>query len=183
MLKLENRKVKMLAVSTIVGFGLVLATASSVRAAEPTTADVPVSYDNRRTIPDANGQYGMIVPTTINFTDEKLSDKQNVEIIGINGYVAEDWTSLKIKVEVASQNGWKLKGNSIELPYTLSYNDQVLTADNKVLGGSDYVLGFAGANTASVEGTATLSEKATIKGQYTDKLTYTFTEQENNMNK
>ncbi|MFV0382081.1 MAG: hypothetical protein ACK5KR_07675 [Breznakia sp.] len=182
MLKLESRKTKMLATAAV-GFGLVLGTASSVRAADPTTADVPVTYDNRRIIPDANGQYGMVVPTTINFTDEKLTDKQNVEIIGINGYVAEDWTTLKIKVEVASQNGWKLSGNGVELPYELSYNTSVLSADNKVLGGSDYVLGFAGANAASVEGTATLSEKATIKGQYTDKLTYTFTEQENNMSK
>ncbi len=84
-------------------------------------ADTPVSYDNRRIIPDGNGQYGVIVPSAIQFYDGALTKAADLEIVGINGFDLTYWSELDVEVKVASQNGYLLHNDDEDLPYTLTY--------------------------------------------------------------
>ncbi|MGY3724202.1 hypothetical protein SAMN05421767_14611 [Granulicatella balaenopterae] len=147
----------------------------------------PVTYDNRQVLPDGNGQYGMIIPTAISFTDKNTTANADVEITGINGYKLEDWKELSVQASVQSKNEYKLKlnGNGTEsATYELKYGGETAftgASANQI----KQKLGIGGHDNASkATGTATLKDKAgaTKKGQYTDTLTYSFKELQNTKN-
>lgn len=142
----------------------------------------PVSYDNRQVLPDGNGQYGMIIPTAISFTDDKQTADAAIEITGINGYdLDKDWTALDVTAKVASQNSYKLKdGANNEVAYQVKMNNN--QGQFEANGNEQEVtkhFGVGGTTVKKEDGTATLTGKATVKGQYKDTLTYTFTENTN----
>lgn len=150
----------------------------------PSDGTTPVTYDNRNVLPDGNAQYGMIIPTAISFTDNKQTADATIEIVGINGYnLDQDWTELGVTVKIASQNGYKLKKDSKEVSYKLKMNSNTNAFDSG-MDEKDVTKKFGvGGNDGKVKketGTATLTGKATEKGQYSDTLTYKFTETVNN---
>ncbi|MGM0145784.1 hypothetical protein IGJ94_002351 [Enterococcus sp. AZ153] len=142
----------------------------------------PVTYDNRNILPDNNAQYGMVIPTAISFSDNKKEADASVQIVGINGYdIDTDWTELDVTTKVKSQNSYKLKNdNNKEVSYKLKMenNSAEFTANDQEQEISKH-FGKGGDTVKEEEGTATLTGKATEKGQYTDTLTYTFTENTN----
>lgn len=142
----------------------------------------PVTYDNRNILPDNNAQYGMVIPTAISFSDNKKEADASVQIVGINGYdIDTDWTELDVTTKVKSQNSYKLKNdNNKEVSYKLKMenNSAEFTANDQEQEISKH-FGKGGDTFKEEEGTATLIGKATEKGQYTDTLTYTFTENTN----
>ncbi|MGG5339782.1 hypothetical protein IGJ48_002484 [Enterococcus pernyi] len=145
--------------------------------------NTPVTYDNRNVLPDDNAQYGMVIPTAISFTDDSKVADASLEIVGINGYDLDtDWETLDVSVKVTSLNGYKLvKDENKEVSYTLKMdgNDSTFTADKNEQDVTKH-FGVNAPNTVKKEkGTATLTGKATEKGQYLDTLTYTFTENTN----
>ena len=174
------KKVSALACAmTIVGG---MATSVPVFANTIQEGTTPVTYDNREVLPDNNGEYGMIIPTAITFDDKNMTSNADVEITGIKGYQLEDWSELSVQASVQSKNAYKLKlnGNGAEnATYKLTYGTDIATDGEK--NAITQKLGIGGApdtNIAKVTGTATLLDKstATKKGQYTDTLTYSFSE-------
>lgn len=142
----------------------------------------PVSYDNRQVLPDGNGQYGMIIPTAITFTDDKQTADAAIEITAINGYELDrDWTALDVTAKVASANSYKLKDGANEVEYQVKMDNQ-----NKFEANGDEQevtkhFGVGGTTVKKEDGTATLTSKAKVKGNYKDTLTYTFTENVNTL--
>lgn len=141
------------------------------------TGRTPVKYDNRKVLEDGNGQYGMIIPTAIRFTDEEKLANIAVEIVGINGFdIDEDWNTLEVSATVASTNNYKLRLNG---------TNQNVYADYALSIASTIEETTFGKNTSGaikkLEGTASLTnkDKATEKGQYTDTLTFNFIEETN----
>lgn len=158
--------------------------------AENTIQDgtTPVTYDNRTVLPDSNGEYGMIIPTAISFTDDNATAKADIEITGINGYdLDNDWQDLTVKAKVKSEKGFQLQLDG-EIgkyaTYSLSYDmerSDAGTDENTII----QKLGVGRDKVKKVDGTATLEDKtmATTKGQYKDKLIYSFTEEANEKKK
>lgn len=154
-----------------------------VYAAAPSNATTPVTYDNRQVLPDGNGQYGMIIPTSISFTDDKQTADATVEITGINGYdLDRDWTALDVTAKVASTNSYKLKDGSNEVTYEvkMTNNNAQFGADNTEQEIAKH-FGVGGDTVKKEKGIATLTGKATVKGQYKDTLTYKFIENTNTL--
>ncbi len=184
MLKRKNKKGIVAVVGTMALMGGMLAQSVPAYAAAPASGQTPVTYDNRQVLPDDNAQYGMIIPTAITFDDTKTQANADVEITGINGYELSNWSELSVQASVESTNSYQLKlnGNGSEYAtYGLQYNgnlDEFTDAGKKDI---TTKLGTGGTNEAKVTGTATLKDKtnATKKGQYTDTLTYSFSELQN----
>ncbi|WP_062804722.1 hypothetical protein [Enterococcus pernyi] len=173
--------------STMAVLGMMLTGGTIVNAqtrTAPSDGTTPVTYDNRTVLPDGNAQYGMVIPTSISFSDDSKTADATLEIVGINGYYLDkDWTELGVTVKIASQNGYKLKKDSKEVSYKLKMDNNDSDFDSGMdekevtkkfgVGGSD-------GKVKKETGTATLTGKATEKGQYSDTLTYKFTETVNN---
>lgn len=142
----------------------------------------PVIYDNRNILPDNNAQYGMVIPTAISFSDNKKEADASVQIVGINGYdIDTDWTELDVTTKVKSQNSYKLKNdNNKEVSYELKMeNNSAKFTENDQEQEFSKHFGKGGDTVKEEKGTATLTGKAPEKGQYSDTLTYTFTENKN----
>lgn len=171
---------------TVAALGMMLAGGTMVNAQTRNIqgpGNTPVTYDNRNVLPDDNAQYGMVIPTAISFSDDSKTADATLEIVGINGYDLDtDWQVLDVSVKVTSLNGYKLvKDVTKEVSYTLKMdgNASEFTADKNEQDITKH-FGVNGNNTVKKEnGTATLTGKATEKGQYSDTLTYTFTENTN----
>ncbi|MDZ4992040.1 hypothetical protein GNF80_03520 [Clostridium perfringens] len=148
------------------------------------TGTTPVTYDNRQVLPDGNGQYGMIIPTAITFTDDKQEADAAIEITGINGYdLDKDWTELDVTAKVSSKNSYELKDGNKSVAYEIQMDNN---ADKFEANDAEQEVtkrfGVGKADLVKKEGgTARLGGKATVKGQYKDTLTYTFTENVNTL--
>lgn len=172
--------------STMAVLGMMLAGGTLVNAQTriaPSEEAIPVIYDNRNVLPDSNAQYGMVIPTAISFTDDRQTADASIEIVGMNGYELDtDWTDLEVTVSIASANGFKLLNQQNEVNYKLDLNGQefnsttgtTATAITKTFG-----VGGQNGRVKEISGTASLDGKVTKKGQYTDTLTYSFTENSN----
>lgn len=164
------------------------------------TGTTNVSYDNRNVIPDDSGQYGMIIPTAISFSNVGDTADATVAITGINGHELTDWSELGVSVKVKSNNTMSLKLEEDDFAdYQIvmdksgdssfdhdtaadSNQDQLLNKSTEGIGtdGVDLAktLGTGGSHVAEYKGQAKLMDvkNATVKGQYKDTLTYSFTE-------
>lgn len=181
------KKTSLFALVGMLSLGALATTTSSVHAAgnAPGDGTTPVVYDNRNVLPDKNGQYGMIIPTALTFTDDKQTADAPVEITGINGYdLKKDWTNLEVKATVKSANSYTLVGpdGSTPVAYNLQMknNASPFTADDSAQEITKH-FGVGGQTVTKEEGTAKLTGKAKVKGQYTDTLTYSFEEVKNDL--
>lgn len=176
---------KMMGIMAVLGMMLAGGAGTIVNAqtkAVPAPGTTPVTYDNRTVLPDSNAQYGMVIPTAISFTDDDQTADASLEIVGINGYdLDKDWNKLDVSVTVKSKNSYKLKNNAKEVSYELKMdNNTDKFTDNDSEQSVTKHFGVGDTNFVKKEGgTAKLTSKATEKGQYSDTLTYTFTENEN----
>ena len=171
---------------------MLMGAGSMVHAAEPTQATIKsgetnVIYDNRQTLPDSNGMYGMIIPAGISFTDDDYNSPTgrdaSVSIVGINGYDLSEWTDLDVSAKVASKNSYSLNdesgsNNGATYELKMTGNDAAFTANASAQDITEHI-GVGGALDDKAEGKATLTSRATKKGVYKDVLTYTFTENKN----
>lgn len=186
MFKRKNNKKGIVAMAGAMAImGGMLAQATPAYAAAPGDGTTPVIYDNRQVLPDGNGEYGMIIPTAIAFTDDSTKANADVEITGINGYELKDWSELSVKASVKSQNSYSLilDGGSESAKYQLAYGSDLFDhEDGSVVSPITQKLGIGGTgNEVKAAGTATLTDKsgATKKGKYKDTLTYSFEELRN----
>lgn len=171
-------------VSVLTAGGLVVSDASVVHAAAPSEKGVPVTYDNRTVLPDGNGQYGMIIPTSISFTDTNKTANADVEITGVGGYNLDvDWTTLDVLVKVKSDNSYKLTGTGPNIDYQLKMTNNANEFEaNDTAQEITKHFGVGGNAVKKETGEAKLTGKATVKGQYSDRLTYSFEEITNERN-
>lgn len=153
-----------------------MASAMPVHAAEyPQEGKTPVTYDNRNIVDsDGNGVWGVAIPTAITFTDEKQTADADIELIGLNGYSLEDFKQLDVEGTVQSQNAYKMVGegsaSGSEASYSYQLKGTTFTADT-----SEQEIEQLNLAAPKQDGTATLQEKGTKKGQYKDTLTFKFT--------
>lgn len=169
---------------TMAALGMMFIGSTAISAQTNNTIDsgsTPVIYDNRSVLEDGNAQYGMVIPTAISFTDDKKEADASVEIVGINGFnLDNDWTELDVTASVQSKNGYKLMNGTKSVAYKLEMDRQVFTGNTVQQINKKFGLGGTPADKVKkVTGKASLTEKATEKGQYSDTLTYTFTENTN----
>lgn len=179
------KKTSLFALVGMLSLGAFATTTSPVHAAgnAPDDGTTPVVYDNRNVLPDKNGQYGMIIPTALTFTDDKQTADATVEITGINGYdLKEDWTNLEVKATVKSDNSYTLVGPGDAVAYELKMNGNAAKFEaNTDAQEITKHFGVGGQTVTKEEGTATLTGKAKVKGQYKDTLTYSFEEVQNQL--
>lgn len=178
MLKSKLKKSGALAMACAVAVTGVIATTAPAFAAEVGTGTTPVTYDNRKVIPEVDGQYGFIIPTAISFTQDTTEANADVEMIGINGYNLSDWTTLEVGVKVTSAGTWTLQGqgdaSGNSAKYTTTYAG--FSAEQADITGLQLTK-----DANKIEATANLGDTslAKKKGQYTDTITYTFDETTN----
>lgn len=185
MFKRKNNKKGIIAMAGAMAImGGMLAQATPAYAAAPAGGDTKVTYDNRQVLPDGNGEYGIIIPTAVAFTDETMSGNANLEITGIGGYDLTDWETLTVKASVKSEKGYQLQldgDTSKYATYWLTYGDDSFKTGTNVNDITTRLGVGSDGQQAVIEGTADLQDKskATVKGQYKDKLTYSFTQEAN----
>lgn len=153
-------------------FGMPVSAAENAPAPDSTT----VTYTNNSSINGDSGVWGVVVPTAYSFTDADLTSTGVVELIGINGYtLAELNDSLAVQVKAKSENAYKVVDSaSNEIEYNVAYGTTVVDKTTAVDGDSfttDAVTELTKA-APKTSTTATLSKKGTVKGNYTDKITY-----------
>lgn len=161
------KKLFVYAVSTAMLFGLGL---SGISAASEDTREVDVVYDNSETItdPDDNdANWGVKVPTAIQFTDTNATVSADVELVGMNGTIINT-IDKTVDVKITSRNGMKLllDNNDDPVAYTLAYGDKSLA------GTTPTTLTLSSKGTVKIAGTATKTGTATKKGTHKDVLTY-----------
>ncbi|WP_283702031.1 hypothetical protein [Clostridium perfringens] len=157
---------------TIVGG---MASATPVHAAEK-SGTTPVSYDNRNIVDvEGNGVWGVAIPTAITFTDDLQTSKADIELVGLNGYDLSDFASIDVDGTVKSTNSYNLVGEGSAAGSTASYTYELngnaaFTAD-----ANEQAIDKLTLADSKQEGTATLVNKGTKKGQHKDTLTFKFT--------
>ena len=152
--------------STLVGTTLfsTMASGSLVFAAD--TQQVQVNYES---IPEiATAQYMVAIPQTIKFTSANEGVDLKIELFAQDG---GDYTGGNgVDISIASANEFKLKSNAKELPYSLTYENNVY---NTAKHDSTITLDQ---NKKSIDGKAKINATNSIKpGNYADTLTYTVT--------
>lgn len=167
---------------TVIG-GMAVQASTPVFANTISPGTTPVTYDNRQVLPDGNGQYGMIIPTAISFTDDKQTVNTAVEITGINGYnLDKDWIELDVKAKVSSANSYELKdgNNSVAYEVKMANNNTKFEANDSEQEVTKH-FGVGGDTVKKESATATLTGKAKVKGQYKDTLNFNFEEMKNTL--
>lgn len=187
MLKSKKYTKGAVALASIMTMCVLMKGGTVIYATAPANGTTPVTYDNRTVLPDGNGQYGMIIPTAISFSDTSKTANADIEITGIEGYNLDtDWTTLQVAASVQSTNGYKLKHEAKEVTYQLSMDKNTSVFDSTMADGKataanavTQTLGVGTGEVKKVSGTAILTGAAASKGTYTDTLTYSFKENKN----
>jgi len=138
-------------------------------------APVPVTYDNRNVIDvDENGQWGVVIPTAISFSQDVKEVEVEVEVVGINGYTLADFESLEVTAKVTSANGYVLNNSSAATgaEYELTLDDKTFEGDGAAA--FEKVLGVGDGLEAKATGEAMIKSEPSEKGQYADILTFEF---------
>lgn len=149
------------------------------------TKTITVTVVDNDTLPDGNGEYGIVIPKAITLTSLDDNANSDLRIIPLGDNKFEDWERLKVQASVKSSNDFKLNLNgtdpNIYAMYGLNYGSDKFTGSGihtlsqtlevrNGLGVAEKILG-----TARLENIS----KATTKGTYKDVLTYSFVEIEN----
>lgn len=169
-----NKKLLATAVAAAMTLG-VIASPMQIFAATTDQA-VNVTYDNTSVVPDPDNpntpMWGVSVQTAITFLDTAKTRNADVALVGVNGHVLADLPdNLNVEVQVKSAKGMKLEladpANTDPVDYTLAYG-----ATN-VTGTAPIKVADLRKNNAVVQGVATLTGVAQVKGSHKDVLTYT----------
>lgn len=152
-------------------FGMPVSAAENAPAPDSTT----VTYTNNSSIDGDSGVWGVVVPTAYSFTDANLTSTGTVELIGINGYTLNELNdSLAVQVKAKSDNNYDVVDGANSIAYSVTYGTNTVDKTTAVDGDSfttDAVTELTKA-APKTSTTATLSQKGTVKGNYTDKITY-----------
>lgn len=168
--------------ASVLAVAMMIAFSATPCNAEENTENIDVIYDNTKTItdpesPDA-GKWGVRIPAAVQFTDDSKQADIPVELVGMNGILI-DTLEVQIDVTVQSKNGLKMyinneaKEENDPIDYNVAY-DGGLTMNSGSTGPITLKMNSKG--TTLVEGTATMTGKATKAGVHKDQLTYTVTQ-------
>lgn len=147
-----------------------------------TEGATPVTYDNGTIIDvDGNGEWGVAIPTSINFTDAKKVVTSEVELIGINGTNLDTvFRKIDITGKVKSAGGYKMAGPTGSTPaeYEMTIDGKKFEKNNteqtfKNKFGMDKTTGAAAVN-KKLNLSATLTKEGKQRGQYKDTLVFNF---------
>ena len=163
------------AIATAATFGTMAVNATE----NSDTGETTVTYTNNTTINGDSGLWGVTVPTAYSFSDANLTSTGKVELVGINGYTLDELNDgLTVHIAAKTSNNYKVidTKSKEEIAYTVNYGATTLTANGVGSDDKAYMSATDLTKVApSVITTATLSKKGTIKGTYTDKVTYYIT--------
>ncbi|WP_416325235.1 hypothetical protein [[Eubacterium] hominis] len=152
-------------------FGMPVSAAENAPAPDSTT----VTYTNNSSIDGDSGVWGVVVPTAYSFTDANLTSTGVVELIGINGYTLDELNdSLAVQVKAKSEHSYDVVDGANTIAYSVKYGTNTVDKTTAVDADSfttDAVTELTKA-APKTSTTATLSQKGTVKGNYTDKITY-----------
>jgi hypothetical protein len=146
---------------------------------------IPGSVDE-----DGNVTYGMLVPTSVTFTNSEREREANVSIValgkradGTNASL-DDFSELKVQISVASENGYQLKYGTSSVDYRLKMegqaNDAVFDSDmedNTAAKEITQRLGISSGCVSEAKGKATLLSISSEDGPFSDTLVYAFKEE------
>jgi hypothetical protein len=192
MLKSRIKKMGTVAMAGMMMVGALASSGMAVHAAELTdTGKTPVIYTGKY-VPgsldgDGNVSYGMLVPTSITFTNNQKESAANVSIVALGKNAAgedatlNDFSELKVQVSVSSENGYKLVSGENSVNYQLKMEGQA--SDAVFDSGTDAKeitqrLGKSENCVEEAKGTATLLTTSDENGPFKDTLTYKFVEEE-----
>ena len=161
---------KLLVLGLAVGMMTPMA-APAVTHAATQTGTTDVSYDNTNMIPDpgnpTNPNWGVKIPSSIQFTDANQKVDTTIELVSINGGALP---TTDVTVTVASAKTYKMNtaANDDPVDYSLLYGGNVMSntaPNNKV--------GVLKAGATKAVGSALMKGTAKKTGNHTDTLTYT----------
>ena len=151
---------------------LILAAAMMVVSAFPAFAENPTSKSTEIKYTPAAESYLVTIDPTVSITaaDTDYDLKATVSD-------AKILKSNRVKVEVKSANGWKLKNSTSLIDYTAAVDSTTLTGEGNNLvfavNGVGTQTATSGTKTIKIKSTAAQINEATIAGEHKDTLTFT----------
>lgn len=146
-----------------------------------------VTYTNTEAV-SPNGVYGLVIPATMAFTSSTDAPTMDIELVGVNGYVLNDFNdALRVTLKASSANDMKLisaKDATKEVAYTMTFSatetaeKTIATADGTKTTPAE-VATFStatGKSKSTVTGHLVDPENATVKDTYSDVVTFSFTD-------
>ncbi len=177
---------KVLSITSAIAIMGAMAIPSLAAAAKPVTGQTNVFYTSENIIPGPEGsKWGVKIPTGVSFTNGdvgkgKTGPQYNIELVSLDADrkgLDKVYAELKITAEVESANGFKFAKQNAN-PSDPKVGSYSYKADNNLVkkAAGKQTLPELTQTKTSITGEFTLDSALTEKGQYTDVLTYTFTQ-------
>ena len=175
---MNTKKILLSGTATFLAIGgLALSRVNAAEVPDAGTGDTNVTYTNLNGAEGDSGLWMVTFPSAIQFTDTTTTQALPLELIGMNGYTLDQLNpDLKVNVYAESANAYLLKNTDTTISETAEYSVTYPTASTKVK-----VATLDPKTHTKEAATGTLTKKATVKGTYTDTITYTLTHEGNEL--
>lgn len=124
---------------------------------------------------EGNGEWGVVIPMSINFTKEAQTVDADIKLVGLGGTNLSDFKTLEVDGTVKSENAYKMIGEGNAKDNTASYTYQLNNNNEFAANKSEQPISRLNLTAPKQDGIATLTNGGSKKGKYKDMLTFKFT--------
>ena len=179
-----NKKLILSGAAAFVAAGALAVAPVSAATVNGNSGDTTITYTNNDVV-SKNGVYGFVIPASMTFDSSTATPSMDIEMVGVNGYVLTDFNAgLEVTMEAKSANDMKLIDavSNKEVAYTLAFTghagaDMTLdTAAGSKANPKEVAKYTPAKPKANVKGALVDPENATVKGTYSDVVTFSWTD-------
>ncbi len=124
---------------------------------------------------EGNGEWGVVIPMSINFTKESQTVDADIKLVGLGNTKLSDFKTLEVDGTVKSENAYKMIGEGNAKDNTASYTYQLNNNNEFAANKSEQPISRLNLTAPKQDGIATLTNGGSKKGKYKDMLTFKFT--------
>ena len=124
---------------------------------------------------EGNGEWGVVIPMSINFTKESQTVDADIKLVGLGNTKLSDFKTLEVDGTVKSENAYKMIGEGNAKDNTASYTYQLNNNKEFAANKSEQAISRLNLTAPKQDGIATLTNGGSKKGKYKDMLTFKFT--------
>ncbi|MDM1009524.1 BspA family leucine-rich repeat surface protein [Clostridium perfringens] len=124
---------------------------------------------------EGNGEWGVVIPMSINFTKESKTVDADIKLVGLGNTKLSDFKTLEVDGTVKSENAYKMIGEGNAKDNTASYTYQLNNNNEFAANKSEQPISRLNLTAPKQDGIATLTNGGSKKGKYKDMLTFKFT--------
>lgn len=179
-----KKKMFLTGAAAFIAAGAMAVAPVSAATTDGSQGNTDVTYTNTDAV-SPDGVYGLIIPASMAFEASDAHPTMDIELVGVNGYVLGDLSeSMLVTLKAKSQNDMDLISGTTKVEYSMEFSKAANAADT-TLGKGDTTTDAkevaklspkAGENKTTATGTLVKPGDATVKGTYSDIITFSFTD-------